>query len=468
MRIFSSACYPELGTAPGCRRASAFWKARIEEQDADRTFRIGVLYGPSGCGKSSLVKAGLLPRLAPHVQHIYLECRGSDDEARLQGIVSRRLGDCDPAWTLVELLTAIRRGQCGPDRGKLLLVLDQFEQWLNANDVTQGAMLLQALRQCDGGRIQCLLLVRDDFWMAITRAMQELASPIVASENAIAVDLFDPLHAGNVLAEFGRSYGRLPKRPDLSREQQTFLDQAVQGLSSHGKVVPVQLALFAEMMKGKIWSPEALRTFGGAQGVTIAYLEETFSDSTAPLRHRVHQRAARRILRALLPESGVDMRGFMRSRAELLQVSGYADRRAEFDELMKILDGETRLLTPVDPAVAQGERGDSADPGRGDDDHYYQLTHDHLLQPLREWLASKQKERRGDAHTCYWPSERNSGSPNRNHAACPPAGNALQFKSGPDAAIGHSLRVGRWRRPLGGWVSGSWQAWRSSQSDLPG
>ena len=38
-----------------------YWKSRIEERDADRTFRVGVIYGPSGCGKSSLVKAGLLP-----------------------------------------------------------------------------------------------------------------------------------------------------------------------------------------------------------------------------------------------------------------------------------------------------------------------------------------------------------------------------------------------------------------------
>ena len=42
-----------------------FWKRRIEEPDADKTFGVGLIYGPSGCGKSSLVKAGLLPRLSP-------------------------------------------------------------------------------------------------------------------------------------------------------------------------------------------------------------------------------------------------------------------------------------------------------------------------------------------------------------------------------------------------------------------
>src|SRR5262249_17626498 len=27
-----------------------FWKTRIEETDADNTFRVGLIYGPSGCG----------------------------------------------------------------------------------------------------------------------------------------------------------------------------------------------------------------------------------------------------------------------------------------------------------------------------------------------------------------------------------------------------------------------------------
>src|SRR5439155_24524776 len=41
-----------------------FWKTRIEEMDAEKTFSVGLICGPSGCGKSSLVKAGLVPRLS--------------------------------------------------------------------------------------------------------------------------------------------------------------------------------------------------------------------------------------------------------------------------------------------------------------------------------------------------------------------------------------------------------------------
>ena len=51
--------------------------------DSDSTFSIGLICGPSGCGKSSLVKAGLLPRLAENVIAVYVEATGQDTETRL-------------------------------------------------------------------------------------------------------------------------------------------------------------------------------------------------------------------------------------------------------------------------------------------------------------------------------------------------------------------------------------------------
>ena len=39
----------------------------------------------------------------------------------------------------------------------------------------------------------------------------------------------------------------------------------------------------------------------------------------------------------------------MRSYAELLDASGYASRPKDFDDLLRILDNEIRLITPTDP-----------------------------------------------------------------------------------------------------------------------
>ena len=48
----------------GLPESISFWKRSIEESH-EGTFGLGLIYGPSGCGKSSLVRAGLLPQLAP-------------------------------------------------------------------------------------------------------------------------------------------------------------------------------------------------------------------------------------------------------------------------------------------------------------------------------------------------------------------------------------------------------------------
>jgi len=374
-----------------------FWKTRIEEKDADNTFSVGLIYGPSGCGKSSLVKAGLLPHLSADVFAVYVEATAKETETRLLNGLRKRCPVLPGNLSLKETLAALRRGQGISAGKKVLIVLDQFEQWLHAKKEEQNTELVQALRQCDGGRVQCIVMVRDDFWMAATRFMRELEIRLVEGQNSAAVDLFDLDHARKVLAAFGRAFGRLPENSgETSKDQKEFLKQAVSGLAQEGKVVCVRLALFAEMMKGKPWTPASLKAVGGTEGVGVTFLEETFSASTAPPDHRYHQKAARADLRILLPDTGSDLKGHMRSYAELLEASGYGSRPKDFDDLIRILDNEIRLITPTDPE-GKDASSDSilqTKPGQ----KYYQLTHDYLVHSIREWLTHKQREtRRGRA-----------------------------------------------------------------------
>ena len=81
-----------------------FWKSKVEEPDADKTFAVGLLYGPSGCGKSSLVKAGLLPRLADHVLPVYLEATPDDTESRLLHGLRKRCPSLPEGLPLAETL----------------------------------------------------------------------------------------------------------------------------------------------------------------------------------------------------------------------------------------------------------------------------------------------------------------------------------------------------------------------------
>src|SRR5262249_20879882 len=275
--------------------------------------------------KSSLMKAGLLPRLANFVSTVYVEATGEETEAHLLKGLRRQLPDLPSNLSLVEALAALRQGSHLKPGRKFLLVLDQFEQWLHTKRTKENAELVQSLRQCDGGRVQAIVMVRDDFWLAVSRFMQALEVRIVEGENSRLVDLFDPRHARKVLTAFGRAFGALPEK-GLTKEQDAFLGRAVAGFSQDGTVISVRLALFAEMVRRKLWPPATLKDVGGTEGVGVTFLEETFSAATAPPEHRYHQQAARATLRALLPEPGGDIKGLMRSHAELLGASGYAGR----------------------------------------------------------------------------------------------------------------------------------------------
>jgi eukaryotic-like serine/threonine-protein kinase len=376
----------------GLPESIRFWKQRIEPSD-ELTFTVGVIYGPSGCGKSSLTKAGLLPRLADSVRPVYVEATAEETEARLLKGLRKHCPGLSGELDLTSTVSVLRQGEGLCPGQKILIVLDQFEQWLHARRPQQDPDLVRALRQCDGERVQAILLVRDDFWIALTRFMDCLQIEMLKGQNTAMVDLFDLRHAKKVLTSFGRSFGALPD--ELSQDQESFLDASVSGLAQNDRVISVRLSLFAEMIKGKPWTLATLKEVGGTEGVGVTYLEETFSVEGADAKHRLHQKAARAVLRELLPEQGTDIKGNMRSRQELLNASGYTDRPKEFEELIRILNDEVRLMTPTDP---DGLDLDAASTKVEANQKYYQLTHDYLVPSLREWLTRKQIEtRRGRA-----------------------------------------------------------------------
>ncbi len=373
------------------------WKCRIEERDLSRAFAVGVLYGPSGSGKSSLVKAGLIPRLSRHVCAIYVPASRSGTEVRIRAALDREVGNLPTGGELDLAIAALRERGAGQRGSKVLLVLDQFEQWLQGHPDQLDGELVRALRQCDGLSCQALLLVRDDFWMATTRFLRALDVRLLEGVNSAPVELFDLQHAGYVLGELGRALGRIKQEPIVpGSEEGRFIERAVKELASpDGRVIPVRIVLFAEMVRHRDWTTKTLRELGGIEGIGETFLEESFSARSAPLPHRVHQRAAQAVLQALLPDARSDLRDRIKPVRLLREVSGYADRPTDFDELIYILDNELRMVTPVDPLSQSGET-DGASAGKGES--FYQLTHDYLVPSLRQWLSRRQRQtRRGRA-----------------------------------------------------------------------
>ncbi len=386
---------PGLRNRHGVPESIAFWQQRIEETAPEQTFSVGLIYGPSGCGKSSLVKAGLLPLLSSEIVAIYIEASPGETELRIARRLRNSFPGLAPDANLPEMFTAIRLGN-GP---KVVVILDQFEQWLHAHGSDTNAELANALRQCDGGRLQAILMVRDDFYVAASRLMRWIDIPILQGDNCAMVDLFDLDHTKKVLVKFGQAYGKIPLTPnELSEDHLRFVEQVSSGLAIDGKVVPVRLSLFCDMVKGKEWLPVTLAKIGGTQGVGVSFLEETFGIAQANARYRRHMQAASGVLKSLMPALGTDIKGNMRSLAELKQLSGYQDRPEDFNELLRILDSELRLITPTDAEGGDGATSHSLrTPGVTASDpstQNFQLTHDYLVPSLRTWLTRKQRETR--------------------------------------------------------------------------
>ena len=106
-------------------------RPRIESTDPDKTFKLGLIYGPSGCGKSSLVRAGLLPRLGKHVLPVYVEATGEETEVRVLKGIRKTCPQIPQGLGLARSMAHLRRGDDLPAGQKVLIVVDQFEQWLH-------------------------------------------------------------------------------------------------------------------------------------------------------------------------------------------------------------------------------------------------------------------------------------------------------------------------------------------------
>ncbi|MEM8666131.1 MAG: protein kinase [Planctomycetota bacterium] len=379
--------YPQLLPGPydreGVPESIRFWLAKLDPNGTENNVSVGLVYGPSGCGKTSLVRAGILPRLPTDVHAIYVQATAHETEKELIAQIESRIGPSEShrsANDVHESFAALRRSQ----RSHTVIFIDQFEQWLFTHPDSARTSLTRALRQCDGVYLQCILMVRDDFWMGVTRLMQALDIPIVEHQNVMAADLFDQQHARRVLAKFGAAYGKLPESPELlSATQNKFLDAAVGYLESNGRVICVQLALLTEMLKNRTWDNTAGLFGDGGTGLGMRFFEETFDSDSTPRRIQIHADGSLRVLRALLPDVGSPLKGTVRSEDDLWAASGYGDR-SHFRQLVTILDRELHLITPTDRQDDESLSGDSSSSELMTTG--YQLTHDFLVAPIQQWV----------------------------------------------------------------------------------
>lgn len=371
-----------------------FWKARIDPANPVERIPVGLIYGPSGCGKSSFVRAGLIPHLSRQVLPVYIDCTTDDLHLEIEDRLRREIPALPEKMGLADILQQIRLGNFLNRGDRLVLVLDQFEQWLSRHGDYSGQVLTEALRQCDGLRLQSLLLVRDDFWLSVSQFFHALQQRIEDRSNSMALPLLDERHARHVLESYGRAYGSLPPAGQpLARSQLRFIREAVRSVADQGRVICVHLSVFAETSRNREWDMGSWRAFGGWEGIGREYIAGVFNDPATPGFIRQNSGAAWRMLAPLLPTLDRSIRGPALTRQELMRASGMSRHENRFDQLLDFLQFSARLVSPIESSASDGEPdggpSDSAEPRTR-----YGLTHDFLVRPIRAWGMAKQNETR--------------------------------------------------------------------------
>lgn len=380
--------YPTLLPGPidrdGLPPAISLWLDRIANASPETAVPVGIIYGQSGCGKSSLVQAGILPRIGRNTIPIYADCTDAGTEERIIEAVNLKCGSPEDDEDILRRFVAVRETSRKQNR-KVLVVLDQFEQWLHGRTNLDQQPLTLALRQCDGIGLQVLIIVRDDFWLAVSQFLRAIEVPIAEDRNAMAVEQPGIRHAKQTLKRFGISYGAIPEIvDDQTEEHEQFLDLAIEELSDGTHVPCVALSLFAHMSRDESWAGSTLTSAGGTDLVGVRYLERIFADS-GPLQLRRYSEQAKLILDLLLPAHGTNIKGHTRTYAELSAEVGLPE--GKLNELLRIMDKELSLVTVSDT------EGDTTPAARS-----FRLAHDYMVGPIRDWSTrSKRRTRRGRA-----------------------------------------------------------------------
>lgn len=374
-----------LSLLPGPREASglpacvSFWTKKIESQKPDQAFPVGLLYGPSGSGKSSLIHAGVIPNLnSDVVATITVEATAARTELDLEKSLRREF----PAIREDQPLAEVVRDAAALSEKKLLLVVDQFEQWLQGNVISKDNQLVECLQLMDGVSTQTILLVRDDFFSSVNLLFQALDTPLQEGFNYQLVSRFSVQHALHVLTLFGQAFETLPD--NLDDENKKFLSEAIALVAEEHRVIGVRLALFADLLKHRPWVPSSLENVNGFEGLGVTFLEEVFCGESAGPQRRKLERNCRNVLHKLLPAMNSNIRGAAKSHDELREAAQCQDDQ-EWHATLQVLDQDLRLITPTDPL----QTSPAASRNAGSD---YQLTHDYLVPSLREWLSQKQLE----------------------------------------------------------------------------
>ncbi|MFM7925558.1 MAG: hypothetical protein ACKPJJ_35490, partial [Planctomycetaceae bacterium] len=220
-----------------------------------------------------------------------------------------------------ELPTLLRNIRLAPGR-KVLIVIDHFEHWLLSRKNVADTTLTLALKQCDGQKLQTLLVIDDRAMQAAARLMAALEIPLTQNLNYATFDQLDVSAATAALTAFGKSTGRLPPNGQLTAAQRQFIEQGLLAIQQGLFVPQWQLALLMQFSRHLNWHPDSLTSLKPGAELVHQLLDQTFRKIQQRFPDPAASIAAQRLLEALLPGDPAETLRPLLSQTELVQFAG--------------------------------------------------------------------------------------------------------------------------------------------------
>jgi basic membrane lipoprotein Med (substrate-binding protein (PBP1-ABC) superfamily)/DNA-binding SARP family transcriptional activator len=227
------------------------------------------LVGPSGSGKSSVIAAGLIPRL-----------RGGAIDGSDRWVVARMAPGDDPL-TEAEAVLATARVSATPDGGRILLVIDQFEEVFTLTEESKRQDFLEAIvamASDPSGRLSVLLALRADYY---DRPLQHAAFARLFTPNVINVLPMTPEELEAAVVGPADKTGVVVE-PALVAE---LVGDAAHRPGTLPLLEYTLTELFDQRSKGSL-TLDGYRALGGIRGV-LSRSAETIYDALSPAARQV-------------------------------------------------------------------------------------------------------------------------------------------------------------------------------------
>jgi hypothetical protein len=336
-----------------------------------------VFYGRSGTGKTSLLLAKVAPQLeAAGYRVAYARMLGDpvgEIKAAARGVTLEQLSYADRGRSLREVLV-----DAVPPGGRLVVVLDQFEEFFLRQGAAVRAAFAQELVAClrpvedaTAPDLRFVLSLRDDYLGALDELSAWLPQDVFAHRFKL-----ENLSQEKALLAIIKPAEKFALPVEEALWRQLLADLSDQGLEPANLQI-VLYRLYQDAVTQNLWDETVkqgagltlarYRAWGGTREILAGYLDEVITD----LETDEARRHARVILKNMVTaqQTKAALSGKEIAKGQLVAQLGLAE--AELDALLDYLRGR-RIVRKF-----------------GDEDRY-ELTHEVLVEKVWAWISDEE------------------------------------------------------------------------------